>query len=82
DTPYMVVTQMLESMRHTPVPTRPEVYDVFQAVQKGAAAIMLTGETASSKYPIEAMSWFCTIAHHALKLKKDPHLIKDLIQKL
>lgn len=80
--PYMVVTQMLESMRQTSVPTRPEVCDVFQAVQKGAAAIMLTGETASSKYPIEAMSWFCTIANHALKLKKDPHMIKDLIQRL
>ncbi len=79
--PYMVVTQMLESMRQLPVPTRPEVCDVFQAVQDGAAAIMLTGETASSKYPIEAMSWFCTIANHALELKKDPYLIKDLIKK-
>ncbi len=80
--PYMVVTQMLESMRHTPVPTRPEVSDVFQAVQDGAAAIMLTGETASSKYPIEAMSWFCTIAHHALELKRDPSLIQELIKSL
>ncbi len=80
--PYMVVTQMLESMRHMPVPTRAEVSDVYQAVSNGAAAIMLTGETASSQYPLEAMSWFCTIAYHALSLKKDPHYIEDLIHTL
>lgn len=53
--PFMVVTQMLNSMMEAPVPTRAEVTDIFHAIYQGAASVMLTGETAAGKYPVEAM---------------------------
>lgn len=55
--PFMVVTQMLASMEQSAVPTRAEVSDIFRAVQQGASSVMLTGETAAGKYPIEAMEY-------------------------
>lgn len=57
--PYMVVTQMLATMEHAPVPTRAEVSDIFYAVIHGASAVMLTGETAAGEYPAEAMNYMC-----------------------
>lgn len=53
--PFMVVTQMLNSMIENAVPTRAEVTDIFHAVQNGASSVMLTGETAAGRYPVEAM---------------------------
>lgn len=64
--PFLVVTQMLDSMRAQPVPTRAEVNDVFHAVLDGASAIMLTGETAAGQYPAEAMTYFCNTAREAV----------------
>lgn len=55
--PFMVVTEMLASMEQKEVPTRAEVSDVFRAVESGAASVMLTGETAAGKYPVEAMTY-------------------------
>lgn len=57
DVPFMVVTQMLASMEQSAVPTRAEVSDIFRAVAEGAASVMLTGETAAGKYPVEAMEY-------------------------
>lgn len=64
-TPVIVATQLLESMLSSPVPTRAEVVDVTVAVREGVDALMLTGETAIGKYPIEAVKWLARIAKAA-----------------
>lgn len=68
--PYMIVTQMLNSMIENAVPTRAEVSDIFYAVYHGANSIMLTGETAAGKYPLEAMEYFVKTAISALEERK------------
>lgn len=68
--PYMVVTQMLDSMIERAVPTRAEANDVFHAVYDGASSIMLTGEVANGKYPLQAMQVFANIVHNTLEYKR------------
>ena len=68
--PYMVVTQMLDSMMRNPVPTRAEVSDIFYAIYHGASSIMLTGETAVGLYPIKTMDMFVKTANSALAYKE------------
>jgi len=55
--PVMVATQLLGSMINEPVPTRSEVVDVVNCIKEGADVLMLTGETAVGKYPVEAVRW-------------------------
>lgn len=65
--PFVVVTQMLASMVHNPIPTRAEVSDIFHAVVQGAAGVMVTGETAVGAYPVEAIRWLSNTAGSALE---------------
>lgn len=67
--PFMVVTQMLDSMEHSPVPTRAEVSDIYNAVLEGASSLMLTGETAVGEYPAEAMEYLVKTAESSLRHK-------------
>ena len=55
--PFLVVTQMLASMVHSPVPTRAEVTDIFTAVYDGCSAVMVTNETAAGEYPAEVIRY-------------------------
>ena len=63
--PFMVVTQMLDSMMHKAVPTRAEVSDIFNAVLDGAASVMVTGETASGEFPVPAVRYLCRTVREA-----------------
>ena len=63
---FCLVTQLLWSMESRAVPTRAEVLDIYNGVLDGCSSLMLTGETAVGKYPVQAMEYLVKTANTAL----------------
>ena len=75
--PFLIATQFLHTMEHSPVPTRAEVSDIYNAVLDGASGLMLTGETAIGEYPVRAMRYLVKTAKTAI-MTMNPR-VKELL---
>lgn len=76
--PAIVATQMLHTMMENPRPTRAEVTDIATAIFNNTSAIMLSGETASGKYPVEAVKVMSAIAEQAEQDRRAEHLYRPI----
>ena len=69
--PFCLVTQLLWSMEQRSVPTRAEVSDIYNGVLDGASSLMLTGETAVGRWPVQAMDYLVRTAREAMNVMKE-----------
>ena len=64
--PVIVATEMLDNMIKNPYPTKAEVLDIYNSINDGATATMLSGETAVGQYPVDSIKVMKTISENAL----------------